>query len=61
MTFESKNINTGYSSALLEENYVAYTTMTSFLILHQMTNEKDVTWENIWAVVPGYYIFFDIN
>ena len=27
------------------------TRMNSFLILHQMANEKGVTWEMIWAVV----------
>ena len=31
------------------------TRMTSFLILHQMANDKDVTQEQILAVVLGYY------
>ena len=33
-----------------------YTTMTRFLILHQMANEIYVTWEMILPVVLGYYI-----
>ena len=33
--------------------------MTSFLILHQMANDKRVTRDKIWAVVLGYYKFFD--
>ena len=33
------------------------TRMTSFLILHQMANEKGVTRENVSAVILGYYVY----